>query len=81
MAILRYALENANMLVTNIEADLPKITLKEIINAAYPNNITKILNSYLTARKVHYHNRNDIIGENEIFSEEGSDIFSLEEFV
>lgn len=81
IAIMKYALENSSKLVYCFEADLPKITLKEILQITYPPDIAKVLVNYILARKLHYHNRNDIVGEDEIFKEEGEDLFELKEFV
>lgn len=81
VAILKYALSNSTKLVNCIESELPKITLREIVQMAYPPEISKVLINYMSSRKIHYHNKNDVVGEIEIFSEETGDIFELKEFV
>lgn len=81
VALLKYARKNVSSLVYCVESDLPKLTLKDILQSVYPPEITKILCNYITARKIHYHDGNDSVGETEIFSEEYTDIFKLEEFV
>lgn len=81
VAMLKYALNNSTKLVNCIESELPKVTLREIVQITYPPEISKILINYMSSRRIHYHNKNDVVGEIEIFSEETQDIFELKEFV
>jgi len=83
VAILKYALKHTKELTSEILSKLPEITLKDILQEAYPDNISNILIDYIKQRKLHYGNRNDIVGEMEIISERTSklDLFTLTEFV
>jgi len=82
VAILEYAKTHVATLTSTTLYDLNKITLAEILTEIYPQNISEILVGYVKERKKYYSNRNDIIGEAEILSEErGDNTFTLTPFV
>lgn len=82
MAILRFAKKHQALLTTNIFSELPKIDLDKIIESSYPKSISSILNEYIYARTDYYKNKNDHVGEDEIFNEEkGITTFKLISFI
>jgi hypothetical protein len=82
VAIMKYALKHSNSIIITRQAELAKLTLLDVLDEAYPSNIVRILDSYIKERKKHYSNRNDAVGEIEIYSEErDEELFDLKEFV
>jgi len=73
VAILKYATKNSLMLTTVSQAELKKISLKTILSEMYPKNISSVLNEYISYRKEYYDEKNDSVGEMEIYSEESGD--------
>ena len=71
------------LLTTTKFANLPKVTLKEVLLSAYPTKISSILIDYIEARKAHYKDKCDILGESEIFSDNNDNIpiFDLKSFI
>lgn len=82
VAMIKYAVKHSMELTTVSEADLGKLTLHKILREVYPHNICKYLLEYIAARAVHYYDRNDSIGEREIYDEEiGENEIPVEYFV
>ena len=83
IAIIQYAKKHMRLLTTTKFANLPKVTLKEVLLSAYPTKISSILIDYIEARKAHYKDKCDILGESEIFSDNNDNIpiFDLKSFI
>ena len=82
IAILKYARKHTAELISKPFKGLAPVTLKSIIEEAYPKKISGVLLKYVEDRTTHYSCKNDNTGEEEIGHEMSNcEILNLIEFV